>query len=334
MTPLPNRHLVAFAFLLFARGASAQSSSTAAAQTLFEDGRKLMTEGKYAQACPKLASSQRLDPGAGTLLNLAACYEKNGQTASAWATYTEAASASKQAGHADWETRARERAAALAPTLSRLTILVPPPSDVPGLAVERDGVKVDRGEWGAAIPVDPGVHTILTTAPKLQQWSTTISVGPNGAEVDVKIPPMTVEQTSSVAPAAAPPAPFSPFAQEKKEGPSPGSTQRILGISVAGLGVVSAAVGVVFALKAKSTYNDAVTHCTIDDRCTTAGVEGVDSARSQATTSTLTLILGAAAIAGGAVIYFTAPSAKPASGVAARFAPTPGGGVLALGGAW
>ena len=146
---------------------------------------------------------------------------------------------------------------------------------------------------------------------------------------------MGVEQSTSVAPATAPAAaPFSPFAKERSNEPPPGSTQRILGISIAGLGVVSAVVGVVFALKAKSTYNDALTHCSADDRCTTAGVEGVDSARSKATASTIAIVLGAAALTGGAVIYFTAPSAKPASALAARLAPIPGGGFLALGGAW
>ena len=122
----------------------------AAAQALFDQGRKLMEQGRFAEACPKLESSEHLDPGAGTLLNLAACYEKNGQTASAWVTYTDAATASQER-HPDWAARAQGRAKALFPTLSHLVIQVP--SAVQGLEVKRDGKTLASGSQGTPMPV-------------------------------------------------------------------------------------------------------------------------------------------------------------------------------------
>src|SRR5271154_1822433 len=78
------------------------ASSKAAAQALFEEARQLMIDGKFGEACPKLEESERLDPGAGTLLNLGHCYEKNGQTASAWVTYKDAANAADLRHRSDW----------------------------------------------------------------------------------------------------------------------------------------------------------------------------------------------------------------------------------------
>ncbi len=143
--------------------AQTPSSSTVTAEALFEDGRQLMTQGKYAEACPKFAASERLDPSTATLLNLASCYERQGRTATAWATYKEAASAANAAGRNDYLVAAERHASGLEANLARLTLNVDQP--VEGLHVERDGGPVDRAEWGISIPVDPGSHSIAATAP-------------------------------------------------------------------------------------------------------------------------------------------------------------------------
>jgi len=74
------------------RTAHAQSATdSATAESLFNEALALLERKMPAEACPKLEASQRFDPGVGTLLYLADCYQQLGRTASAWATFREAA---------------------------------------------------------------------------------------------------------------------------------------------------------------------------------------------------------------------------------------------------
>ena len=59
------------------------ASDKAAAEALFDQGVRLMKQNNFAEACPKLEESDRIDPAVGTLLYLGECYERVGKTASA-----------------------------------------------------------------------------------------------------------------------------------------------------------------------------------------------------------------------------------------------------------
>src|SRR5262249_32863712 len=84
---------------LFATTLHAQqpSSNQTAAQALFDEGMKLADAKNYKDACPKLQQSANYDPAWGTLVNLADCYEKNGQSASAWVWWQNAEAACRDA---------------------------------------------------------------------------------------------------------------------------------------------------------------------------------------------------------------------------------------------
>src|SRR5690349_10323293 len=138
--------LVTFGGTPLARAQSAADKATA--EALFDEGKRLMAAKQYAQACPKLSDSQRLDPGVGTLLNLALCFKSNGQTASAWSTYREAAAQAHAAHADDREELARTEASALEPTLTRLILEVTPEAaNTPGLEIKRNGAVVPSGLW-------------------------------------------------------------------------------------------------------------------------------------------------------------------------------------------
>src|SRR5258708_17658401 len=100
----------------------ARADNSAAAEALFEDGRRLMTEGRYGEACSKLEESQRLDPGLGTQFHLANCWQRSGRTASAWALFREVSAEARARGQVGRERVARDRALALEPWISKLVI--------------------------------------------------------------------------------------------------------------------------------------------------------------------------------------------------------------------
>jgi hypothetical protein len=50
--------------------AQADAGSSAAAEALFSEGKALANAKNFVAACPKFEASQKLDPGAGTLLHL------------------------------------------------------------------------------------------------------------------------------------------------------------------------------------------------------------------------------------------------------------------------
>ncbi|MEI9950013.1 MAG: hypothetical protein WDO74_13790 [Pseudomonadota bacterium] len=47
---------------------SAEQKATA--EAVFEEGMRLIKQGKFAEACPKFEMSQRVEPGVGTMLYL------------------------------------------------------------------------------------------------------------------------------------------------------------------------------------------------------------------------------------------------------------------------
>src|SRR5688572_9040069 len=173
-----------FVLGLFPSGAYAQGSTdSAAARALFAEGRQLVAEKRFEEACPKFEESLRLDHGMGTQFNLAFCWEQLGRTASAWALFLDVAAAARAGNQPQRESAARERASALESKLSRLTINVAVPSE--GMEITRDGVPVGKASWGIAVPIDPGTHTLKASAPGKEPWSEEITVASSAARVSV-----------------------------------------------------------------------------------------------------------------------------------------------------
>src|SRR4051812_30097387 len=255
---------ISLAILGWAGSSSAQSTADkAAAEALFDQGRQAMQASDFAKACGLLERSQRIDPAVGTLLYLAECYEKSGRTASAWATFREAADTADAAHAAERARTGRKRAERLEPLLSRLTIQIAPEAQsLAGLVIQRRGQQVQPALFNVPVPVDPGDYEVQASAPGYESWSQSVTVGDNAAHLSVAVPPLkpsAAEESKTASPASpsaiatvtpAAPEPV-PSAPDSSAYP-PSGGRKTLAYVLGGAGVVGVGMGSFFGVRAIS----------------------------------------------------------------------------------
>jgi hypothetical protein len=316
--------MTALLFLAGTAHAEPTASEQLLAQNLFEDARRLMNDGKYGDACPKFAESQRLDPGGGTLLNLAVCHEREGRLASASAELQAALTLANRDGRRDRQQLARERLAVVTPKLPSITVTVAAGAVIEGLDVKVDDATITRAAWGTPIAVDPGAHRIEASAPARKRWTAFLTIDRAGQKERIEVPPLAPESGAQGATGPAPvpvpltPAlgPATPAAQPDFFRPSVSTDQAVApyrtrvnpvfwtvaGVTVAAF--VTSTVTGVLALSAKGT---------LDDKCfpergycsdLSGGQDAANAARNLAWTSTISL--GVAVV--GGVLLFIVPS--------------------------
>ena len=279
-------------------------------------------------------------------MNLAQCYEKQGRTATAWATYHEAAAAARANGQMDREKRAARAADGLEPNLPKLTLTVPDAAADKGVEVMRNGAPVPKSLWGVSEPVDPGEYLIEAHAAGRKPWSTRVKAEP-GRATAVILPPLEEPATQPAAPSSTPaPAPTAtPVVHDSSsslESTSSGGLrgQRLVAVIVGGAGIVSAGIGAGFAFSANSSYDSSSTRCNANNFCDPQGLDDRDAAMSKGRIATATLIGGGVAFAAGVALWLTAPSARSESTSATRprlsaiAVPTSEGGSFVMTGSW
>jgi hypothetical protein len=303
-------------------------AEAAEAQRLFDEGRRLLSAGS-AEACPKFERSQQLDPGIGTLLNLAACYESVGRVASAWRAFTDAEQQARAAGERKREKVAHDRAQALEPRLPRLLIRVAGATDSAshagpdGLTVRRDGQAIGAVEIDQPIPVDPGPHLVEAEAPGHASFRTSI-VAEEGklATVDIQL---AAADEAEVGAGGGDRRPGRHIGPGDDGGSSPGRGRRILGLVSGGVGLAALGGSLLLALDADSSYDDAFEKglCDRDTHaCSEAGYAQTSDARSQGNLATIVGGVGLAAVAAGVYLWLSAPDGDEPSATSARLIPT------------
>jgi hypothetical protein len=308
--------LVPFVLTMLSAAPAPAQQPAPLAQSLFEEARTLMEKGDYERACGLLAESERIDPGGGTLLNLALCHEKQSRIATAWAEYNEALSAAIRDGRKDRQDFASERIAALRPHLPYV-IVVAPPLPAPGLALQVDGADLPRATWGVAFPVDPGPHDVGASAPGRRPFSTHLASVAPGQTAEVRVPELEALASG-------------PAVEARGLGATRLAPMSFVSGAVAIAGVGTSAVTGLMALSAQSSARDRCS-ATRDFCPDPSGRDDASRAVTLAWVSTVTLVAGAAA----AAIAIAWPRARAdAPGGHARLAPVllrDGGGLVAAG---
>lgn len=276
--------------------AHSQLATQDAAQALFDDGRRLMEESRFAEACPKLAESQKLDPASGTLLNLAVCHEAIGRTATAWREYRQVLADPLTADQPERRQIARDRLAGVEPQLARVAFELPQP--VPGgFWLVLDDVPMNATSLSEAIPVDPGPHRIRYGAPERAERASTFDSGTPGTTLSVRLMAL-VERHPLVA--MSPVGPPAPVAHDRPKAPPPRVSWLLPSAS---FGVAAGAFGATtyFGARAINRWTVRERHCT--PQCDVTGRSAEGSARRFARAADISLAVGVVATGVGA--YFT-----------------------------
>lgn len=296
------------------------------AAAAFVDARKMIENGNCDGAVPKLRESLSYESSIGARLSIVDCVEQR-DAVTAWKLLKEA-SVLALLNHDERLTVVEQRAAILQSRLATIVFRLPSIADQPGFELRVDGELIDRYLFRYGWATSAGRHVVEASANGRR------FTGNVNAEIGKETPIEAVlqgEDCRTVAPAAvvAPP----PAYHDR------GATRRAVGLGLGALGIATIANGVVFGILTLDKKKTIESQCGGSVGNCAAPNHSLDGARESADTmaaiSTVSFIVGGAALLGGAALYLTAPSANaPRTGL--RFSPqaSRGGGGAFLEGTW
>lgn len=327
-----QRPLAALAFAVALAAASvARAEPHQDAVRLFEAGRALRDRDKCVEALTAFKASVEIEPSVGGFFNIGICSEKLGQHAEALAAYR----MSTQIAESKKDPRAQEGKDAEKALLGRTHwVLVRVPDDLarrPGLEIRLDGQAVPPERYNTHLFGPSAAHELRVRAAGRAEVAIP---APDQQAVTVELPAEKGTDPRS----AAPPPPGQPPVDDGPRPPSMFASwgwQRWTGAGLGAAGVVTAAVGVFLTLdyldEKASLEQQITTLCPVrgdkydcpDDGARARYNRELAPAYNDNETSAQTLlpiVFGASAVlvAGGAVLFFTAPKAAPVASASPR----------------
>ena len=286
-----------------------------AAEKLFTEGREAFSAGDYETACAKFGQSDALDPAAGTKFNWAFCEEKRGDLAKAWELFQVSARA-MEADDAR-KPHAEKRAETLAARLAQVTFVLAAGSPAETTATLGD-LTVDARTFGVELPTNPGTYAVVVNAPGRPANTIEITLGEGETRT------ISLVVAAALLPEPAPePAPIAPVAPAPIDPPphDAGSSLVTTGWVIGGVGAAGLVVGAItggLTLDKKS-----ISGANCDDvarTCNQLGSDANDAGRTLGTVTTVSWVIGAAALTTGVVMIVMSDDGHDVAVL-----PTPGG---------
>lgn len=303
---------------------AADARGEAAAQKSYEEGNKLLKQGRHEEALERYRAAFAVTKSPNARLMIAHSLLLLGRLAEAYdefaATRTEAAAkAETQRQYEEARDGAAHELALLEPRVGKVVVALAEPE---GARVTVNGAPLAAERLGVPVAVMPGKvevvvegadgATLRREADVAGGQTKTIFVAPAGAQSDAKNPVV-------------------PGPDKPEEPAKSGGGVRVAGFVVAGLGVVGLGVFGVTTGMAQSKYDTMVEECG-GKRCTDQRYAAtVDEGKRLDTIATASLIGGAAALAAGAVMIAVG-GPKDRKAPTARIEVGPGGAMLRVGG--
>ena len=309
---------LALAFPIPARAEPPREPPTAAqietARALYREARELHKQGKLKEAIDRALEAYRTAATPVTAFEAGTFLVEAGRLVEARDLLRAVALIPVSPRESDKGREARHAAGLLAASLDARIPKVAMAERPRGADVLLDGRPL-AGDANAWQGVDPGAHVIVVrvgdhtcatiTAVLAEGEERTIDLhdAAKTCAPEVPVAPSAPSESASAQtprpPIARPAAPTPPAATHE----AALSTRRWAGAAIGGVGVIAVAAGGIIALVAKSDYDALAASCP-SRGCSRPAFDARESARSRADVATVALLVGGAAVAGGALLFF------------------------------
>jgi len=243
----------------------------AAAEALYLSGRKLVADNNWKEGCEKFRASMELNPAVSTLINIAMCSEHDGKLTQALIDYRRASQLNQdtlgEERKRKLELVVKEGITGLERRLARVQLVVANRPE--GIEIKRDGLALPIATIGETIPLDPGDHVFVVTAPGFRTEERKVTLK-EGETQTIELPLVADEKpkdedkgkVDKVVVKDKPIEKDKPVEKDKPSGKPPAWA-----FVAGGLGVVAIGAGIYFKLEQSNAEKALIERCGVQLEC-------------------------------------------------------------------